>query len=530
MKGKILFCKWIGFGLAVALGFLLCIGTSPVSAADRVLRFGLGTDVRILDPPDATDNTSELVILHIDEGLVAFNDKMEIVPQLAESWQYSDPTTLVFKLRRGVKFQDGTPFNAEAVRFHFMDRLLGPTPHRQTSLYSPYLQTVEVVDDYTVRFKLKKPFGAFLHHLAHVVGKIPSPTAVKKYGKDIGMHPVGTGPFELAERTPGERIVLKAFKGYWGGAPAIDEIDMPIIPEDATRSMMLQAGDLDLALRVPPDDIPRLKKDKNINMLIKPSVLNMYIGINTAKYPFNDKRVRQALNYAVDKKLISETLLTNVSTPADSPLSPATWGYYSTGLYPYDPVKAKALLAEAGWKPGAGGVLEKDGQPLKAQLWSPIGRYLKDTSVAEAVASQLRAVGVDVQLQNFEWGAFLSMVSKPRDAGQQELFLLAWGPSTADADWVLRPLFESDMVKPKGSNRFYFSNAEVDKLIEEQMNTVDPKQRYEICKQCQIKVMEEAPMIPIAALYQVIGVRSNVEGIVVLATDHVLATQAHFKK
>jgi ABC-type transport system substrate-binding protein len=344
------------------------------------------------------------------------------------------------------------------------------------------------------------------------------------------MHPVGTGPFQLVERTPGERIVLKAFKGYWRGAPAIAEIDMPIIPEDATRSMMLQAGDLDVALRVPPDDIARLKQDKNIDILVKPSVLNMYVGINTIKYPFNDKTVRQALNYAVDKKLISNTILTNVSTPADSPLSPATWGYYATGLYPYDPGKAKDLLARAGWKPGAGGILEKDGKPFKAQLWTPIGRYLKDTSVTEAIASQIRAVGIDVDVRTFEWGAFLASVDKPRDAGQQELFLLAWGPSTADADWVLRPLFESSMVKPKGSNRFYFSNAEVDKLIAEQMNTVDPKKRYEICKEGQIKVMEEAPIIPIAELHQVIGVRSNVQGIIVLATDHVLATKARFKK
>jgi ABC-type transport system substrate-binding protein len=150
--------------------------------------------------------------------------------------------------------------------------------------------------------------------------------------------------------------------------------------------------------------------------------------------------------------------------------------------------------------------------------------------VSEVITGQLREIGLDVQLKTFEWGAFLSHVDKPLKDGKQELFLLAWGPSTADADWVLRPLFLSSLFKPKGSNRFYYVNKEVDQLIEKQTDTVDAKKRYEVCKQAQIKIMQDAPIIPIAAIHQVIGVRSNVKGVIVLGTDHVLATEAYFAK
>jgi len=530
MKNRHLFLKVFSLAVTLMLGVALYGGANPATAKENVFRYGMGTDIRSMDPPDCTDNTSELVNYHMYEGLVKFDENMKITPGLAESWKYKDPKNLIFTLRKGVKFHDGTAFNAQAVKFHFADRLLGPKPLRRTRLYAPYIDSVEVVDDHTVLFKLKKPFGAFFHHLAHVAGKIVSPAAVKKYGKDIGANPVGTGPFKFVERVPGERIVMTAFGGYWGEKSRIDKLVFQIIPEDATRLMMLESGDLDLALRIPPDDIKRLKAKNNINIISKPSVLNMYVGINTQKFPLNDKRVRQALNYAVDKKLISEMVLTNVSTPADSPLSPVTWGYYSTGLYPFDQAKAKKLLAEAGWKPGPNGIMQKDGKPFKIQFWTPIGRYVKDTRVAEVVAGQLREIGLDVKLQSFEWGAFLSHVGKPLKDAKQELFIMAWGPSTADADWVLRPLFSSNMFKPKGSNRFFYSDKTVDQLIEKQTDTVDPKERYEVCKQAQIKIMQDAPMIPIAALYQIIGVRSNVKDVIVLGTDHVLVTKAYIQK
>ena len=530
MKRRCSFLQIFSMGVALMLGLALFMGAGPAAAKDNAFRYGLGTDIRTMDPPDCTDNTSELINLHMYEGLVEFDENMKIVPSLSESWKYKDPTHLVFKLRKGVKFHDGTPFNAQAVKFHFADRLLGAKPLRRARLYSPYIQSVEAVDDYTVLFTLKMPFGAFLHHLAHVAGKIVSPAAVKKYGKDIGAHPVGTGPFKFVERVPGERIVMEAFGGYWGKNPPIKKLNFQIIPEDATRLMMLEAGDLDLALRIPPDDIKRLKAKKDVQVISKPSVLNMYVGINTQKAPLNDVKVRQALNYAVDKKLISEVVLANVSTPADSPLSPVTWGYYSTGLYPFDQKKAKKLLAEAGWKPNAKGIMEKNGKPFQVTFWTPIGRYVKDTRVGEVVTGQLREIGLDVKLQTFEWGAFLSHVGKPLKDAKQELFIMAWGPSTADADWVLRPLFRSNMFKPKGSNRFFLVDKKLDELIDKQTDTVDPKERYEVCKQAQIRIMQDAPMIPIAALYQVIGIRSNVKGVIVLGTDHVLVTKAYIKK
>ena len=185
MKKRSLLLKGFSLGMTLMLGLVFYAGANPAAAGQGDFRYGMGTDIRTMDPPDCTDNTSELINYHMYEGLVKFDENMKIVPGLAESWQYEDPQNLIFKLRKGVMFHDGTAFNAQAVKFHFADRLLGPKPLRRTRLYAPYIDSVEVVDDYTVLFKLKKPFGAFLHHLAHVAGKIVSPTAVEKYGKDI---------------------------------------------------------------------------------------------------------------------------------------------------------------------------------------------------------------------------------------------------------------------------------------------------------------------------------------------------------
>jgi ABC-type transport system substrate-binding protein len=434
-----------------------------------------GTDAVRLDPADMTDNPSETVLRHIMDGLVEFDEQLNKNPCLAKSWEISeDGTVYTFHLREGIKFHDGTPFNAEAVAFNF-NRIITQNL-RRTALFQPYIDSVTAVDEYTVVFKLKAPFGAFLNHLAHGAALIQSPTAIQTWGAEVGKHPVGTGPFKFVEWVPGDHITLEANPDYWRGRPYLDRIIFQVVPEASTRVFRLESGEAHIATRIPPTEVPRLKANPNIEVLVRQTLRVIYIGMNNQKPPFNDVRVRQAVNYAIDKELLCQSILGGYADPADSPLAPLTWGYYSTGGYPYDPEKAKALLAEAGYPNG-----------FEATLYTPKGRYLMDYETALAVQAMLAEVGIRVRVQVMEWAAYLSMLERR----EQEMFLLGWAPSTADGDWVLRPLFHSANWSPRDNNALY-ANPEVDALIEQGMRAMG-EARYELYKKAQEIIVRDAP-------------------------------------
>ncbi len=289
-----------------------------------------GTDAVRLDPADMTDNPSETVLRHIMDGLVEFDEELNINPCLAKSWEISeDGTVYTFYLREGIKFHDGTPFNAEAVAFNF-NRIITQNL-RRTALFKPYIESVTAVDEYVVVFKLFAPFGAFLHHLSHGAALIQSPTAVNTWGAEVGKHPVGTGPFKFVEWVPGDHITLEANPEYWKGRPYLDRIIFQVVPEAATRVFRIESGEAHVATRIPPTEVPRLQANPNIEVMVRQTLRVIYIGMNNQKPPFTDVRVRQAVNYAIDKELLCQSILGGYADPADSPLAPLTWGYYSTG-------------------------------------------------------------------------------------------------------------------------------------------------------------------------------------------------------
>jgi ABC-type transport system substrate-binding protein len=483
------------------------------NASDRALLVGVGAPPIGFDPQNTNDNGSEEINRHIYEGLVEFDRNFQIAPALATEWKSSaDGMLWTFKLREGVKFASGAEFDSTAVKKNF-DRILAGGLKR-SSLYEPLIKEVKIIDKYTLYFAMKVPFGAFLHVMAHSAGLIIDPLSIEKK-VDIGKMPSGTGPYLLEKWEIGDYVTLKANKSYWKGAPKTDQITFKVVPDDSTRTMMLETGELDLIEKISPFDMDRVSQDKKLKVEIGPSVVVMYVNINVQDAILKDIRIRQALNFAVDKEAITKNILKGMGEPVNSLIAPITWGYSNVKGYPYNPDAAKKLLAEAGWKAtNSDGVLEKDGKKLTLTLLTTTGRYLMAEKVTEAIQGYLKAIGVDCKLINMEYAAYQTAIYKPLNETVAQMFINAWAPSTGDADWGLRPLCYSKDMPPNGGNRFFIANSELDRLLETGMSTIEPKARAEIYKKAQELIAQEAPCIFLYSVKNVIGYRNNLHGVI----------------
>ncbi|MCL0078239.1 glutathione ABC transporter substrate-binding protein [Dehalococcoidia bacterium] len=427
------------------------------------------------------------------------------LPYLAESWEFSpDALTLTLYLRRNVKFHDGTPFNAEAAKFN-LDRFLRPgVPFR---FLIDRIIEVEVVDEYTVNLHLSEPFAPILLHLSHEFVAIHSPTAVKAPGPDgVIENPVGTGPFKLAEWIHGERLVLVANENYWGGRPYLDEIVFEIVPEIGARVAMLEAGDAHMAWIVPPHDAPRLEADPAITVLRKPGPRMIYLGLNNQLPPFDDVRVRHAINYAIDREAIVDRILLGVGEVADAPIAPGIFGHHPVGPWPYNPERARELLAEAGFPDG-----------FDTVLLHPTGRYMMDVAVAEAIHAMLADVGIRARLVTKEWAAFLAFLTRPVEEAvvdpAVEMFFIGWGTITGDADYGLYMTLHPDMWVPVGRNRVFYYNRQVGRLLEEARAELNPDKRAELYAQAIELIWADAPWGFLYVEGMISATRANVHGV-----------------
>lgn len=465
-----------------------------------------GSDASTFDPHFCTDSATEIFNKNMYNNLVRFNADMEIIPDLAESWSVSeDGLTWTFKLRSGVKFHDGTDFDASAVKTT-LERLLDPDVGSPRRSVLASIETVEVVDASTVAITTVSPNGALLQQLAHPVGAIISPTALDTYGDDISSHPVGTGPFKYVEWKIGEEIVMERNEDYFDGAPMVQTVYFRVVPEDATRAMLLQSGQADVAMRLPVTEIERLKGTDKVSVEEGDTVMTMYVALNNSKGVLQDARVRQAMNYAVDKDVIVNDILGGLATVADAPISPSTWGYASTMKYERDVEKAKSLLTEAGYPDG-----------IDLTLWTPAGRYLMDIQVSENLQAQWADAGIRVSIRQWEFQALMSEVKK----GEFDMVLLGWSPSTGDADQGMYPVFHSTQFPPN-SNRAFYSNAAVDQLLDGARVEVDSAKRADLYKQAEQIVMDEAAWVFLYYPKQALAFRSNISGIEMLPTEHIL--------
>jgi ABC-type transport system substrate-binding protein len=496
--------RFINLFFVILLSSLLFLpAPSLAKVSGGTVTYAAGADPDRLDPANAESNPSEAVNRMMYENLAKFDEKLNIVPGLATKWEQSkDGMTWTFFLRKGVKFHDGTAFNSEAVKV-FIERMIGPEKPSRAGLYVPFVNSVEIVNDYTIKIHLKTPFAFFLNNLAHSASGIISPTALKTHGKDIVRKPVGTGPFKFVEWIHGDHITLVRNDDYWGGKPNLDKIIIKTVKEDSARVMMLQSGDAHLIVRIPPEDVPRLEKDAKIKLDSTETLRALYIGINCFKKPFTDVRVRQALNYAVDKEAIVKNIYQGRALASSGIVAPLTTGYFPIQGYSYDPEKAKKLLAEAGYPNG-----------FKAKLWSPQGRYPKDFEMAQVVQQQLKKVGIDCTLDTMEWAAYLAATRKGPEENESELFLLGWAPSTAEARWILYPLFTTEQWVPKGNNRSFYSNKEFDDLVSKFTRATSKAEMDKYLKDAQELLIKEAPSIFILVTKETIGMSKKLRGVI----------------
>src|SRR6266850_2357186 len=438
------------------LALLLGSGAPAPAAAQPAgtLVVGLVAEPVNLDPAQVTDLNSNRVGRRVVETLVTFpEESTQIVPGLAESWTISkDGLHYTFTLRKGVAFHDGTPLNAEAVKFSIERQINPDHPFNKlgkypfSGFYFGNIKAVEAVDPLTVEFILKEPRASFLAILALPAASIVSPTAVKKFGQDYPLQPVGTGPFKYGSWDRGQRVVLEKNPSYWRFPVKIDRVVYRPIVEDQARLTELLTGSLDLIVGTPPDYVAQLETNPKVTMLKQVGAHVWYLGINNQRKPFDDKRVRQALNYAVNKDAIVRDVLKGTGAPSRGPVLPATWGA-DPGLkpYPYDPERARKLLAEAGYPSG-----------FSTSLWVPESGSGMQSPVAMStiIQSNLKAVGVNVTLQTMEWGTFLAKLRTK----EQELFALSWMAGTEDPDMVMYPLLHSSQWTPVGPNRALYKN------------------------------------------------------------------------
>jgi ABC-type transport system substrate-binding protein len=314
---------------------------------------------------------------------------------------------------------------------------------------------------------------------------------------------VGTGPFKFVEWVHGDHLTMVRNDDYWGGKPYLDQIVVKTVKEDSARVMMLQSGDAQLIVRIPSEDIPRLEKDPNIKLDSTETLRVLYLSVNCYKKPFNDVRVRQAISYGIDKESIVKNIYQGRALVAQSMVTPLTTGYIPWKRHPYDPEKAKKLLAEAGFPGG-----------LKAKLWSPQGRYPKDFEMAQAIQQQLKKVGIDCTLDTMEWAAYLAATRKPPEQADAELFILGWAPSSEEARWVLYPLLTTEQWVPKGNNRFFYSNPEFDEAVDKFTKATTKAEMDKYLKIAQEIIIRDAPATPILVTKETIGFSKKLRGVI----------------
>ena len=508
--------------VVLSLGILSCGGVDTVNDGDTLI-FAIHNEPDRLDPPNQTDNTTEDVVRHIFNNLVEFDDELNHIPGLATSWEVSeDGLTWTFHLRQGVTFHDGTPFDAGAVKYT-LDRMMDTeNPTRRTSLYEPFIDRVEVTDEFTIEIISEKPFGPMLGHMAHAAGAIISPTAHKQSGDQFGRNPVGTGAYEFVSWTAGDRVVLERNEDYWGKKPKIRRIEFMTVPETSSRMIMLENREAHVALNIEPNDVSTLQAHPEVEVSNRPANGWYYIGINNQKPPNNDLRFRQALNYAVDKEMLVRVLFKGFGRVSDSLLAPANWGYKGIFSYPYDPEKAKALLREVGIPEG-----------FTVKLWAPSGRYTAVVPVCEAITGYLRDIGLNVDFQTFEWGTYIDVISDPLEETGREMFYIAHAPSTGDADWGIRPMYYSkewpESGKP-GNNRYFYANPKVDRLIEQGMVTADQAQRKNVYGDLQRTLVEDAPVIMLYEPHQIIAYSRGLNNLTISPLGLVFAHEAYWSE
>lgn len=465
----------------------------------------VNVDFTTLDPLDTSDTLSGDIQRMIMDGLFGFDKDMKVIPMLAESYEANEEATeYTFKLRQGITFSDGTPWNAEAAKANFDrwgDKSLGL---KRTTLLCNILQSTEVVDEYTIKVTLSQSFGAFINTLAHPACVCMSPKQIAAGNEACASNPIGTGQYTFVEWIAGDHLKVQLNPNWWGydadicGGEALVEPDAGFksvtfkpVTESATRVAMIQSGDAQLIWPVPSESIDSLREDSSVYLGSETGDVVRYLMMNNQKKPFNDVRVRQAINYAIDKNAYIAVVKDGNAKVAESVIGENVQYFKANEPYEYNVEKAKELLAEAGYPDG----------------FTTSIMYANTTAnqkQCEFLKQQLEQVGIKVELNGMESAIVnqkIQDVDVPGSEAEVEMYVIGWSTSTGDADWGIRPLLAKESEPPMSYNICYYENDEVDNLLYEALGTSDSDKRAEAYAKAQDIIWEECPLICLAYDY-----------------------------
>jgi peptide/nickel transport system substrate-binding protein len=469
-------------------GFLqLCAAASVVTPSlalaqapkkGGTLRVGFYIEAATMDPHLSGSKIDRQVYHNIYEPLVVLDTHLGVKPGLAESWQQPDPRTLIFKLRRGVKFHDGTDFNAEAAKFNFTRMKEEPKSIRKGEVAS--VDTIEVVDAYTVRLNLKRPDASLLATLTDRAGMMVSPRVVQERGAELERNAkgAGTGPFEFVEWVRDDHILIKRHDNYWNkqGGPYLDRVRYRPIPDDTVKLQSLQAGEIDVIDYVQPRDVAAVKADKNVVVLDVPSLADFGYQLNHQRPPFNSKPLRQAVALSLDLEQIVKGVWLNVGVPANGPIPPTSWAYdRSISYIKRDLAKAKARLAEGGKAGGFTFTLTTNNLPINVQE-------------AEVMQAQLAEAGITLKIKLVD-GATLIADGNARNF---EMVSFQWS-GRPDPDGNIYQFFHT--TPGTSFNWSGIANPQLDALLDKTREVSAQAERKKLYSEVTKILQDELPML-----------------------------------
>ncbi|MGR3250851.1 MAG: glutathione ABC transporter substrate-binding protein [Paracoccus sp. (in: a-proteobacteria)] len=499
--------------ISSALGAMLL---TPAAASARDLTVAIQNNLTGLDPTNVNDTLSQTSLRLIYQGLFGFDPEMNLVPLLAESYESNaDATEFTITLREGVKFHDGTPFNAEAVKVN-IDRLRNPDNNLSRRSLVSMVQDVEVVDDRTVKLILDAPFGAMIASLAHPGAMMISPAALEEYGDDIDRNPVGTGAFTFTNWSA-DTLEVARNDNYWKDPAKVDNIIIRSVPESGARMAMLQTGEAQFVPNFPPELLQVVQNNPDLTVETSPSIVEWYVALNNNKEPFGNKQVRQALNHAVDKDAFCQVVFSGLCTPADSIIPQGLAFHVPAGKYEYDLDRARELLAEAGYEDG-----------FSAEIWA--NSNTESLRALQFLQQQLAQINVKLDVVPLEAGVAAQRIwsiESPEDA-EVQMYYGGWSSSTGDADWGIRPLLLGENTPPSMFNVAYYADDELDAAITGAIGTADPDERAAFYETAQKLAWDGAPWIFLGVTDLVAAQTANVTGVYMLPDRGFLLEDAAF--
>lgn len=491
----------------LSLLFVSCGGgdkkTEVAEQAHKKVVVAQATKPKTLDPPLANQVDSMKVARQIFNTLLVVDDEGNLVPEIAEKWEFETPTSILFTIRKGIKFHNGAELTVDDVAFS-LERMRGKAG---TRILVESISGVEVVDDTHVRVTMSEPFSPLLYNLTlSLCGIINKEDTLKRGESEIAVKPNGTGPFKLTYWNSGDIVKLEPFEDSFMGKPEIDELEFKIIPEGNNRLIALETGEVDIAYNINPSDIKFIEENNDLVLVNKPSMRAEYLAFNLNKEPLNQKEFRQAVNMVLDRKGILAAIYDNAGESATSMLSPEMIGGKPTGDITLRVDEAKELLKKVKNVPSKLSIMT-DSVPTNIQT-------------AQIIQSNIKELGIELVIEPVEWGTYLERSAM----GEHELLLGGWFPGTNDSDIVLYPLYHSN-AKGSAGNRSFYSNPEYDKLVEMGRQETDIEKRAELYREAQAILEEDLPIIPILRKNEVIGMRKNISGFIFRPNGHHVLTK-----